>query len=304
MDMDTQVNELVTRLQEIFENHALFADDPAALEQALGGEEGLDGYSHEAYSQALDQVLADNGVSQEIREQVRDQFDAQDDYSSGGILNNLTIVINDNDVTTNVDQSLNIEGEVHGDVVQQNDSNVANATGEGSVAGEYVDHNQVQTGDGQQVGGDSGVQNQGDNSGQQAGGNAHADNFTTGDDNTVGSGEASRIGQGQVSQDYATVDDSSQAFGEGDSYNEANDTSASSYSESYSATAEDSYNVDETDDDTQTQTVETHGGYGEPEYEPAFEHEDFKDGHGYAPEHEDYEDDQPSDLDHHIIDAN
>jgi hypothetical protein len=305
-----QFQDLVATLERLFQDHNLFADDPAALEQALGGEGALDDVPREAYMQALDQVLSDNGVPEDIRAQVADQLVAQDDYSGEGLLNHLTIVINDNDVTTEIDQSLHIDGEVHGDVVQQNDSNVANAIGEGSIAGEYVEDNQVQTGDGQQVGGNSGVQNQGNNSGQQAGANAYADNVTTGDGNTVASDEASRVGQGQVSQDYATVDDSSQAFGEGDSHNEANDTSDSHYTESHTASAADSFNYTDTDTDTQTQSIETHDGYGEHEYEPTFEHDDYKGDHDYGHDedhHDHYDvDDHGPDFDQHaeIIDAN
>ena len=54
--------------------------------------------------------------------------------------------------------------------------------------------------------------------------------------------EASEVGAGQVSQDYATVNDSAQAFGAGSVDNTANDTSDSHYTESYSESADHSFN--------------------------------------------------------------
>ena len=233
-----------------------------------------------------------------------DQLESQPGWGQESPVEGLTVVVNNNQIVNEIDQSLHVDGEVHGDIIQQNSSNVANATGEGAVAGEYVEDNQIQTGDGQQVGGDSGVQNQGDNSGQQAGGNADADNITTGNENTVGSGEASHIGQGQETLEDVSFNDSSAAFGSGYAQNTSNDTEDSHDSESYSDTTDGSYNSEYSDDDTQTQTVEVHG-YEEEGYEPPHEGEDHK---GYS-DHDDYDDHHGPEgyeveQDQAIIDAN
>jgi hypothetical protein len=220
-----------------------------------------------------------------------DDFEAKLDYIQG--------LIDNNQIATNVDQSQHVDAtEVHGDVVSDNDSNVANATAEGSIAGDEVYGNQTQTGDGQQVGGDSGVQNQGDNSGQQAGYDAHADNVTSGDNNTVGSDWASNVGQGQVSQDGAYIDDSAQAFGEGSVTNDATDSYDSHDTFTETATATDSFNSEYQDNDTQTQIAETHdGSFGEPEYEP-----DYK-GDDHYESHDEHDGDRfDVDIDDHSID--
>jgi hypothetical protein len=227
--------------------------------------------------ETLEQVMVEEDYPADTKDDVYDKYDsAEDPYA--GLQHAATVITND------VDQSLDIHGETHGSVYQENDSNVANATGEGSLAGEYIEGNQTQTGDGQQVGGDSGVQNQGNNSGQQAGYDATADNVTTGDYNTVGSDYANRVGQGQVSQDGAYIDDSAQAFGEGAATNESTDSYDSHDSFSESATATDSFNETYTDDDTNTQTqvIEDHDGGYAPEYEPVFEDD-------YKIDHDDYE---------------
>ncbi|MDH4077478.1 MAG: hypothetical protein OEW29_16230 [Acidimicrobiia bacterium] len=234
---------------------------------------------------------------------VADGYDAAPDGIEGK-LDYIQGLIDNNQIANNVDQSQHVDAyEVHGDVVSDNDSNVANATGVGSIAGEDVYGNQSQTGDGQQVGGDSGVQNQGDNSGQQAGYDAHADNVTSGDNNTVGSDWASRVGQGQVSQDGAYIDDSAQAFGEGSVTNEANDSYDSHDTYTETATATDSFNSEYQDNDTQTQIAETHdGAYGETDYEPTFEHDDYKgDDHHYE-SHEHDGGHFDVDIDDHSID--
>ncbi|MEZ5411849.1 MAG: hypothetical protein R2761_27695 [Acidimicrobiales bacterium] len=295
-----EYDQLVQELKDFFAN--LGPDtDAAAVEEALG--DSADGASPEEFTAAVRQALIESGADPALADQVIDQLEAQPGWGEGSPVEGLTVVVNNNQIVNEIDQSLHVDGEVHGDVIQQNTSNVANATATGAIAGDEVGHNQVQTGDGQQVGGDSGVQNQGDNSGQQAGGNADADNVTSGDNNTVGSGEASQIGQGQVSQDYATVNDSAQAFGSGSVDNTANDTSDSHYSESYNASADHSFNDSYEDNDTQTQVAETHDhGY---EYEPDFESGDDYKGGDYH-EHDGYDDhghdSYDVDVDDHSID--
>ena len=228
----------------------------------------------------------------EAHDEVADGYDSLPEHTPESQLDYIKGLIDNNQIANNVDQSSHVDAyEVHGDVVSDNDSNVANATGVGSIAGEEVYGNQVQTGDGQQVGGDSGVQNQGDNSGQQAGYDAHADNITTGDSNTVGSDYASGVGQGQISLDHVDANDSALAFGDGYSTNQADDLSDSHDSFTATATATDSGNSYTSDDDSQTQTVDIHGE-GYEEYAPTFEHDDYEGG--------DYHEDGP---DHHGIEV-
>ncbi len=296
-----EYDQLVDDLKDFFSNLGP-ETDPAAVEEALG--DSAEGASPEEFTAAVRQALIESGADPAVADQVIDQLEAQPGWGEVPPTDTFQIVVNNNQIVNEIDQSLHVDGEVHGDIVQQNTSNVANATAEGAIAGDEVADNQVQTGDGQQVGGNSGVQNQGDNSGQQAGGNADADNVTSGDNNTVASGEASDVGQGQVSQDYATLNDSAQAFGSGSVDNTATDTSDSHYTESYSETAEDSFNESLQDNDTQTQVAETHdGGF---EYEPALEGGDDYKGGDYH-EQDSYDEGHDSydvDLDDHSIDQN
>ena len=242
---------------------------------------------------ALEGVTEDPDAVADGYDAAGDDIDSKLQYIQG--------LADNNQIINDVDQSAHVDGTVHGDVYDESDSNVANATGEGSIAGEEVYGNQVQTGDGQQVGGDSGVQNQGDNSGQQAGYDAHADNVTSGDNNTVASDWASRVGEGQVSQDGAYIDDSAQAFGEGSVTHEANDSYDSHDTFSETATATDSFNTNLEDNDTQTQVAETHDhSYGETEYEPSYESDDYKgDDHYDSHDHDGHFD---VDVDDHSID--
>jgi len=232
----------------------------------------------------------------EAHDEIADGYDAAPDGIEGK-LDYIQGLIENNQIANNVDQSQHVSGEVHRDVVSDNDSNVANATAEGAIAGDEVYDNQVQTGDGQQVGGDSGVQNQGDNSGQIAGDDAYADNVTSGDNNTVASDWASGVGEGQVSQDGAYINDSAQAFGEGSVTNEANDSYDSHDTYTATATATDSFNTDLQDNDTQTQIAETHDGG----YEPTFEHDDYK-GDDYDGHDHDHDGHFDVDIDDHSID--
>ncbi|MDH3678964.1 MAG: hypothetical protein OEV40_03330, partial [Acidimicrobiia bacterium] len=181
-----------------------------------------------------------------MREQVYEQLDAQGEYTPEGYIENLTVVINDNDIHNEIDNSLTVEhgAEVHGDIHQANTTNVANATGEDSIAGRDQE-GQFQTGDGVQVGDhNEGVVNQGDNSGQQAGYEAHADDITTGDGNFNNEG---------------WIDDSAIAFGDGaDATNQADDVV--DHSTNYSGNTEESYNTEYsgnvTDSDNYTSSEE------------------------------------------------
>lgn len=308
-NMGEQAVEELNNLKEYIDS-VIFSDDPAAAAEALSHPEALEGVTPDEYTTVLQQVLTEHGVPAEQQATIIDQYHAANDYSSQGIVQNLTIVVNDDDVTNNVDQSIHADGEIHGDVVQNGDSNVATATAEGAIAGDEVAHNQVQTGDGQQVGGDSGVQNQGDNSGQLAGDDADADNVTSGDYNTVASDDASRVGAEQVSQDHATIDDSAQAFGHGSVDNEANDT----YTET--ATATDSFNSETDTNYSDDDTINQHQSYEDDhdapvihEYEPAAEHEDYKsEDHDDDYDSHDYDSHDSHDADFHqdadIVDVN
>jgi len=196
------------------------AVDPAALE----------GMDFETYKSALEQVLDDYGVSEEAQADIFDQLEAADDYSPDGLMSHLTIVVSDTSVNTTIDNSIHNTGEVHGSIVQENETNLSNATGEGAIAGRDQ-YGNFQSGDGQQIDGDNyGVTNQGDNSGQQAGGSATADNVTTGDANMVGSTGAT-VGDGNSSLDgaYLKAEDSALNIGPGSADYVDTDTDNSTY---------------------------------------------------------------------------
>ena len=212
---------------------------------------------------ALEGVTEDPDAVADGYDAAGDDIDSKLQYIQG--------LADNNQIINDVDQSAHVDGTVHGDVYDESDSNVANATGEGSIAGEEVYGNQVQTGDGQQVGGDSGVQNQGDNSGQQAGYDATADNVTSGDNNTVGSGWSSGVGDGHTSLENVDVNDSALSFGEGDATTHADDNYTENLNYETNIDTNDSGNFYESDDDSQVQTVTINddnydGSYGEPEY--------------------------------------
>ena len=167
---------------------------------------------------------------------------------------NVQIVYEDNDyITNNIDQSLDIHGEVHGNVTQENDSNIVNATGEGSMAvgGDIEDSTvQAQTGDGVQIGGDNeGVANVGDNSGQMAGEDAEADNVTSGNNNSVGS-DGSTVGDGNVNMEHVNINESALEFGEGDNTQQADDIEDSFNSASATTDIDADINVDSHDQDS------------------------------------------------------
>ena len=156
----------------------------------------------------------------------------------------IKVTIEDNDVITNIDNSFSVQGDVHGNVHQDNDTNVVNAD-DGAVAAGGDQDGQFQTGDGQQIGQSHGVANQGDNSGQQAGHDATADNVTSGDDNTVASDgaiignenvQAHDITGSEFGQGNLTDDDSFHAT---DSYNSQDDNS-----HTHTSSDDDHVNVD------------------------------------------------------------
>jgi len=207
----------------------------------------MEGVDAETYQAALDQVLADYGIDSEARAGIYDQLEVADDYSPEGLMQHLTIVVSDTSVNTTIDNSIHNTGTVHGNIVQDNETNLSNATGEGAIAGRDQ-HGNFQTGDGQQVDGDNdGVMNQGDNSGQQAGGSTYADNVTTGDHNMVGSDNAT-VGHGNVSADGAYIDaeDSAVNLGGGTATydSEYTDNSVSDDHSSVDSHADASTNID------------------------------------------------------------
>jgi hypothetical protein len=183
----------------------------------------LEEVDRDTYHEAMEMVFDQYDVPEEMREQVYQQLDAEGEYTPAGYIKNLTVIVEDEDIYNDIDNSLTVEhgAEVHGDITQQNTTNVANATGEDSIAGRDQE-GQFQTGDGVQVGDyNDGVVNQGDNSGQQAGDYATADDITTGDGNFNNEG---------------TIEDSAIAFGGGAANNTANDV--------YDASTNDSFNED------------------------------------------------------------
>jgi len=209
--------------------------------------DALEDVDLETYQAALDQVLADYGVTEVSRADAVDQLEAADDYSAAGLMDHLSTVVSDSTVHTAIDNSLHTTGEVHGNIHQANQDNLANATAEDAIAGRDQ-HGNFQTGDGQQVdGSNDGVMNQGDNSGQQAGYDAYADNITTGDGNMVGSTGAT-VGHGNVSADGAHINayDSAVNLGSGSAdYNEEyTDNSTFDDHSTYDDHADLSHNVD------------------------------------------------------------
>ncbi len=224
-DLATQIEEWLASLRTTAGTEAVTTDAVADVVDT----EALEGVTPDDYRSALEIVFNDYGVPEDVRQQVYDQLDAEGQYGAEGYTQNLTIVINDEDVNNYIDNSLTVEhgAEVHGDISQENETNVANATGDDSVAGRDQD-GQFQTGDGVQVGDDNdGVVNQGDNSGQQAGDYAEADDITTGDGNFNNEG---------------WVDDSAVAFGGGSADNQADDVYDESINDSFDT--ENSGNVD------------------------------------------------------------
>ncbi len=283
-------DELVEKLKELWAGLGP-ETTPEAVEEALG--DSAEGATPDEFAAALREALIESGLTEPQADGVIDQLEAQPGWGSVDPADTFQIVVNNN--ITKVDQSLNVAGDVHGNVVNQNTSNVANANGEGSIAGDEVAHNQVQTGDGQQVGGDSGVQNQGDNSGQQAGGSATAENVTSGDGNNVASGEASGVGDGHSTLDGVSVNDSAVAFGDGDATNQAPDTSTYTSDDSYEENTSNSFNSELRDNDSQYQSTSINSGH--EEYDKPYEHEEYEGDDYHAPDTYDEHDDS-YDMDH------
>jgi len=208
-------------LQKVLGSDAPTAD---ALSEAVDTEY-LEQIDRATYEEAMEMVLDEYEVDPEIRQPVYDHLDAEGEYTPEGLQENLRVLLENDDITNQIDNALTIEhgAEVHyADITQENDTNVANATGDGAIAGRDQ-WGQFQTGDGTQVGDhNEGVVNQGDNSGQQAGDYASADDITTGDGNFNNEGE---------------INDSAIAFGDGAyATNQADDV--------YNASVNDSYNED------------------------------------------------------------
>ncbi len=304
------MDEEVARLKELFEEYfgSWETGQPAPpLPEELT--EAAEDVSPEDFTAALREALIAEGLTEAQADEVIDAVEAEEGWGSVSPTDTFEIVVNNN--VTNIDQSIHAD-QVHGNLVQQNTSTVANATGEGSVAGDEVAGNQVQTGDGQQVGGDSGVQNQGDNSGQQAGANAHADNVTSGSNNEVASDEASGVGDGHTTLSDVTTDDSSLAFGTGSATTDAANTTNLTHTESFDDHTSDSYNTELSDDDSQynSTSINTEPDvYEEPVYAgPGTEDAEGK-GHGYHEKddydpHDGYEDDYDVDQSNSIVDVN
>ncbi len=192
-------------------------------------EDYLADVDRDTYHDAMEMVFEQYDVPEPMREQVYEQLDAEGAYNPAGYIENLTIVVEDNDISNHIDNSVEVGdyAEVHGGITQENETNVSTAAGDGAIAGRDQE-GQFQTGDGVQVGDEnSGLVNQGDNSGQQAGGNAMADDVTSGDGNFVNEGE---------------VSENAIAFGGGSADNQADDVE--DYSTNDSGNTSDSYNTD------------------------------------------------------------
>jgi len=288
-ELTHRVSDFLAGLLGNQEQAEAFSENPI---DAIEAEFGSDDLSTVDLGQAMRQAAEAAGLSPEVAEQLQAAAESTDPgvaYSAPGpgttpspvvpepgtpepapidgdqpltldqlvavLSQNVQIVYEDNDyITNNIDQSLDIHGEVHGNVEQANTSDVTNATGEGSVAvgGDVVDSGiQSQTGDGIQVGGDNdGLANVGDNSGQMAGDDAYAANVTSGSGNQVGS-DGSTVGDGNVNMEDVMIDESAVEFGEGDNTQQAD--------EIY-----DSYNTDTTDTDINVDVdADSHDQYTE-----------------------------------------
>ncbi|MGF1595395.1 MAG: hypothetical protein ACFCVK_00430 [Acidimicrobiales bacterium] len=188
----------------------------------------------------VDRLLEELEVPEEHKEYIVSEYEAAPAHTANTLAE---IIARDNSVNTWFENTLDIHGEVHGNVVQDNDLTETNATGDGAfAAGEDIHGVQAQSGDGVQVGYDNeGVANVGDNSGQQAG-----------DDASVGGDFTS--GDGNVHIEGSDINDSALAFGHGDATNEANDT----WTEDSYNTREDTYNetITNTDSGNWTKTVD------------------------------------------------
>ncbi len=228
--------ELAAEIDRLFRS-VLGGDAPATEVVEAAGTDYLDGIGRDEYHDAMEMVMEQYDVPEPMREPVYEQLDAEGTYTPEGLRQNIELVLQDEDITNTVQNSLEVSdyAEVHYGIDQQNETNVATADGDGSIAGR--DQNgQFQTGDGTQVGDwNNGVVNQGDNSGQQAGNDATADDITSGDGNFV-------------NDEYGTVSENAIAFGGGDATNTANDVWDESVNDSYNednvGNVTDSYNED------------------------------------------------------------
>ncbi len=252
--------ELATKIQEWIEG--MRAAETGTYSEAapeVVEAEYLEDVDRDTYHDAMEMVFDEYGVPEEMREQVYEQLDAEGAYNPAGYIENLTIVVEDNDITNHIDNSVEVGdgASIHGGITQQNETNVSTADGEGAIAGRDQD-GQFQTGDGVQVGDEnSGVVNQGDNSGQQAGNDATADDITSGDGNLVNDGSLSEnaiaFGGGDATNQADDVDDYStnDSFNTNDSYN---DEYSGNTSDSFNHTASEdvSHTVDATIDATAT----------------------------------------------------
>jgi len=275
-----QIREMIAKISGSTPTGAP-ATDPEPAPEPYAELEEMD---YETYAEALDQVLSELNVPEEARQGAQDQLEAGDDYSPEGLMSHLADTVNDSSVSTHIEDSFHNTGTVHGNIHQVNETNVANATAEDSIAGRDQ-HGNFQSGDGQQIDGSNyGVANQGDNSGQQAGGYAEADNITTGDGNMVGSTGAT-VGNANVDLDGATIyaNDSAVNIGSGEAaYDEDIEINASYDDHS---TVDDHSNLSENigidhsgnsiseiyDNDPVTETfdldVDVNDGHGDMDYE-------------------------------------
>ncbi len=185
--------------------------------------EALEGVSRDQYVEAMDKVMETYDVPAELHDVYQEPLDAGGDYSPEGLKSNIEFLLENNDVVNAIDNSIQTGdyAEVHYGIDQHNDTNAATASGAGAVAADEV-WGDTQTGDGVQAGDYSSVQAVGgDNSGQVAGGNATAQDITSGDGNFSNEGH---------------INDSSIAFGGGDSSTQANDVYDESVNDSYNET--------------------------------------------------------------------
>lgn len=215
-------------LEEFRRMLGMYGEDPAYADAADYVEPPA--YGDTISAQDLKEVMDYLDLPEETQNEIYEQWEANGEYTTGSVIN---IVVNNETIVNEVDQSQNIYGEVHGGVHQANESQIINADDGAVVAG--GDQHGVQA-----LTGDDSLQIGGDNDGP----------VTQGD--------------GNVSLDGAHINDSAIAFGEGDAANQADDTEIrDSYNDEsvdtdIEVTVSDSLNEDHTATATHEVDVDAH----------------------------------------------
>jgi hypothetical protein len=254
------------------ENHAdvNVVDDVAAN---LGDEN----YGEIDPYQVLESAMEELGYDEETKAAVVEaayespagqaHYDEDGGYSleqlAGIFAEGVNVTIDNSEEYLNVDNSMYVQGDVHGDISQANYTEVVDQDlAEGAIAAGGDNYGQQQSGDGTQIG------------------EAYGENIVTGDNNTTAS-QGAVIGNENVQA--RDIHDSE--FGEGDKYDDE------SYTDNSDNSTNDSFNTDTADSFNTQESFNTTDSY---DTEDSFDHEDndYVDvdvdtghghGHGYEP---------------------